>query len=519
MINRRAAGFSLPHKPLMVPAARGIGFMMRGYWARRVGLALAVILYGTVHSFASPWAEVGDNQLRGDIELLATAGVIDGITTHWPLPWQSIVNDLRDNPLAGQPASVRAAAARVLARARAENRPGLSASLNIDATNRPGLVYGFDGMGRGEGQAQFVLDYNSQSTAARLAIGGFTQNFRANTTKLMPDESYIAQKAGPLLLYGGYMSQWWGPGWVSALSLSNNARPMPKIGLERLDTSASTWPILRWLGPWQAQFFVGMLDGPRAQRDTFYNGLRFTFNPAPGLEIGLARTEQFCGQGNPCVPIRDYFNLSNDPLHPDKTNDEGLIDIKYSRILGTVPVQVYMQLMNEDSSPFTHSGTSHLFGTSFFVPIAKNMMRITAEYSDSVPTANIFSFGNVFHGFAYTNGEFIDGMRYRGRTLGFSLDSDSRLLSLQGSWTDRGGRFYELSVHHAQVSNPHIGDAGFSGINILTLSPVLINLAEARVTLPFRWMKLDLAGRLQDDQLRPRHGFAASFEAGLRIGL
>ena len=86
--------------------------MMRGYWARRAILALAIFLYGTVHSLASPWAEVGDNQLRGDIELLAAAGVIDGITTHWPLPWQSIVKDLRDNPLAGQPASVRAAAAR-----------------------------------------------------------------------------------------------------------------------------------------------------------------------------------------------------------------------------------------------------------------------------------------------------------------------------------------------------------------------------------------------------------------------
>src|SRR3569832_1709540 len=100
----------------MVPAARGTDFMIREYWVRRVSLALAAILYGTVRSFASPWAEVGDNQLRGDIELLAAAGVIDGITTHWPLPWQSIVKDLRDNSLAGQPASIRAAAARVLAR-------------------------------------------------------------------------------------------------------------------------------------------------------------------------------------------------------------------------------------------------------------------------------------------------------------------------------------------------------------------------------------------------------------------
>ncbi len=57
------------------------------------------------------------------------------------------------------------------------------------------------------------------------------------------------------------------------------------------------------------------------------------------------------------------------------------------------------------------------------------------------------------------------------------------------------------------------------GSNILSPVPVLINMGEARVTLPLRWMKLDLAGRLQDNQLFPNHGFAASFEAGLRIGL
>jgi len=481
--------------------------------ARQVSLALAMTLCLVLPSFASPWAEVGDNQLRGDIEILAAAGVIDDVTTHWPLPWQSIVQDLTGNGLAGQPASVRAAAARVLARARAENRPGLSASLDIDAATMPSVVYGFDSMGRGDGQGQFILDYNSQSFAGRLALGGFTQNFRGSSTKLMPDQSYLAEKVGPVLMYGGYLSHWWGPGWISALSLSNNARPMPAIGLERLDTSASKWPVLRWLGPWQLEFFVGLLDGPRIQTNTFYNALRFTFNPAPGLEIGLSRTEQFCGEGHPCSPFRDYFDFNNDPAHVNKTNDEGLIDIKYSRTLGGVPMQIYMQLMNEDSSPITHSGTSHLFGASVFLPTRNNPIRLTAEYSDSISTLNIFSFGDDLYGFSYTNGTFFDGMRYRGRTIGFSLDDDSRLLSLQGSWSDSGGRFYELSFHHA-----NIGNINSLGANILTPVPKTINMGEARVSIPFRWMKLDLAGRLQDNQLPPHNGFAASIEAGLKIG-
>ena len=217
-------------------------------------------------------------------------------------------------------------------------------------------------------------------------------------------------------------------------------------------------------------------------------------------------------KGISCAPIRDYFTFHNYPGHSNNTNDEALIDIKYSRTLGQVPVQIYMQLMNEDFSLFYHSGTSHLFGASVFLPTNANPIRLTLEYTDSVSTFDMFSFGNVIYGFSYINAQYLDGMRYRDRTIGFSLDDDSRLLSLQGSWTDSGGRFYELSFHHANISNIHS-----EGDNILTPVPVTINLGEARVTLPLRWMKLDLAGRLQDNQLDPHHGFAASFETGLRI--
>jgi hypothetical protein len=211
--------------------------------------------------------------------------------------------------------------------------------------------------------------------------------------------------------------------------------------------------------------------------------------------------------------LRDYFDFNNDPANINRTNDEGLIDIKYSRTLGNLPFEIYMQLMNEDSSPFTHSGTSHLFGTTVFVPAGGSTVRLTTEYTDSVPTLDIFSFGDVLHGFAYTNGTYPDGMRYRDRTLGFSLDSDSRLLSLQGSWSDAGGRFYELSLHHAVIGNPN----ATAGANIISTTPVIVNMGEARITLPLRFAKLDLAGRLQDDQPRPQRGFEASFEAALTV--
>ena len=45
--------------------------------------------------------------------------------------------------------------------------------------------------------------------------------------------------------------------------------------------------------------------------------------------------DESCGRGHPCNPL-NYFNLSNNAAHPSKTNDQGDIDIKYSRKLGEV---------------------------------------------------------------------------------------------------------------------------------------------------------------------------------------
>ncbi|MBN9570550.1 MAG: hypothetical protein J0H30_05720, partial [Alphaproteobacteria bacterium] len=74
---------------------------------------------------ASPWAEVGDDQLRADINLLAASGVIDNVTTQWPIPWGGVLARL-DQPdsLKGQPAYVVAAAQRVHDRGYAETGTG-----------------------------------------------------------------------------------------------------------------------------------------------------------------------------------------------------------------------------------------------------------------------------------------------------------------------------------------------------------------------------------------------------------
>jgi hypothetical protein len=487
--------------------------MKTTFWGLRgcLGLLLSIT---PLSAIASPWAEVGDNQLRSDIEILATTGVIDGATIAWPLPWKSIRARLTGSTLAGKPGWVQAAAMRVMAQAEAATAHGGSASLSLDATNQPSVVYGFDGMGRGDGQGQVSLEINRGIFAGRISLGSITQSFGRKPNKIMPDGTYFSAQLGGVRIYAGYLDHWWGPGEISALQLSNNARPMPQVGVERSSTAASSWPILNLLGPWQWEFFLGKFDGPQIQSNVYYNAMHLTINPLPGLELGVARAEEFCGQGHSCKPIVDYFHFANYPNHADNVNDEASWEIKYSRALGGVPFQVYMQLMNEDYSWFNHSGTSHLFGASIFLPMADNPLKLTAEFSDSISTLHPFSFGDDIYGFSYINAQYPDGMHYRGRTLGFNLDDDSQLLALQGSWTDSGNRFYELSLYHANIGSRHsLGD------NILSPTPVLLNMGEARVSLPWRNFKLGLAGRLQDAQPRPSRGVKASVEASLRMAL
>jgi hypothetical protein len=485
---------------------------------RRGAVALAFLGFFAVAAHAGPWVQAGGDQLRSDIEILANAGVIDNITMQWPLPWGGILDRLdRADALDGQPDYVRLAAMRVRNRGEAETATHeVRASVTADGTGAPSVVRGFDALGREAMQGQVSLEYLGDSFAAHLALGAQSSN-RTDRQTFVPDGSYIAQEIGNAAIYAGYVNHWWGPGWISAMSLSTNARPVPQIGISRISTTPfeSSW--LNWIGPWQMEFFVGVLDGPRVARNTIYDGFRFAFSPIPHLEIGLSRTDEMCGTGHPCKPLKGYFGIGNQNNNVNIVNDEGTIDIKYSGAFSTWAYSTYAQFMNEDTNPFVHSGSSHLLGVSFWRPRGGDIMRFTFEFADSHATRDLWG-GDVFYGFAYNNWQYQDGMHYRGRTLGFSLDSDSTLYSFQADFTDRKMRSFTLTYHHADV-----WDIPNSTGNIVTTDPVTFNMIEGRLTIPAkigeRSLKLILDGRLQDDQPRPDKGFLATIEAALSVSL
>jgi len=477
------------------------------------------LLFGLTNAWAAPWAEVGDAQLRSDIETLANAGVIDNLTTEWPVPWTRILERLAiSGALRNQPEYVVDAAERIRSQAAAQMTQDITSfSAYIDATNAPEVVRGFDALGRQNVQTQGTLSWNGESTFIQLSAG-IKSHDHFDSQTLMLDGTYIAKQIGGVAVYAGYLTHWWGPGWISALSLSNNAVPIPQIGISRIETTPSQSKWWSWMGPWQAEFFLGELEGDLLPVHTLVDGLRFNFNPAPGLDIGLERMDEWCGRGHPCNP-ENYFNLTNTNASPSKTNDQGDIDLKYSHKLGDVDLSGYLQVMNEDSNPFYHSATSHLFGLTGWVPVGQTRVRLTAEFTDSITTQQIFSFGDYFYGFSYNDYKYIGGMRNLDRALGFSLDDDSKLITLQASWLGAHNITWTLSYHHADINAAiPVGAVVYSEINFFVSSaPVPISIGEARASFPLtEHFTVDAELRYSSDQPRPAHGSQGAGELRLK---
>lgn len=463
-----------------------------------------------------PWLEVGDSSLRSDVEILAAHGLIDGPTTTWPLPAGGILAGLSDpDAIKQQPAYVQAAAARVLA---ALDHNGVAGSVDARLTNQPDVVRGFDAQARNQSDLSAGAAWNGDGLNAQLKVGEQSR-VDGQQGRFALDGSYVSGRIDNWLVYGGLVDQWFGPGWNSSLILSNNARPFPKIGIMRDDPHAFETPWLSWFGPWQINLFGGVLDDPRVASDPVYIALRVSIMPVTGLELALTRDLMACGSGHKCDPATSFFHFDNSDANPNNDADASTIEAKYTHAIGPVLVSPYAQFYNRDTGPFVHSFTSHLYGTSFAGPFGDqgSRWRFTAEYTDSLPSLDFLGGGNLY-GPAYNSYRYPgDGLRFDGRALGFSLDSDSKLLSLAASLTDTRNWTYRLTYYQAQISSSQLSNGTgqydpANAFNAVSARPVRINELEAGMTVPIDGISLTGTLRGQDRQVFPQTGATATAE-------
>lgn len=471
---------------------------------------------------AASWVEVGDRELRGDLEVLAAYGLITGPMSTWPLPSGFLVA-LRDEArLNDAPEHVRLAARRVSARLGGEgNRARLRPAAELRFSSEPDLVRDFGASARNQLDARAGVDVDGNMFSVQLR-GGLQSRLDGREGKPSADGTSVNLRLGGWQAYGGWIDHWYGPGWTSSLILSNNARPFPKIGVMRDRADAFQTPWLSWLGPWQIDAFVGLLeDGDRTDRNTGLGSVRLSIVPLPGLEIAVTRITEFCGSHHRCNPLRAAFIVTNNDGNQNISNDEAAIDVEYRYDFGVLSFSPYLQLMNDDTGPFTHSYESYLGGASWAGPAGDSgaHWRLTTEYADTRATLNAFGFDRRVPGLAYNNAQYVDGMRYRGRTLGFSQDSDSTLASVALSVTDRHGIAYRLAYFNAHIDTAQLAATQAAGgylRNAVSAQPVTVNQVSAGIALPWRDFMLDLVVRYQDRRPYPATGAQSNVEAGLR---
>lgn len=453
---------------------------------------------------ASPWASVGDMQLRNDVEILARHGIISGPVNTWPISWKQITRGLDKTSKMDMPSYVRLAVMRVRDKIPSEFR----AVVRVQVTNNPAIVRGFQKTARNDLDVEAVAEYNNNSGTTIHIQGGYRKGNGEDYAHL--DGSYLSQDIGNWSVYAGVFDRWWGPGRESTLIMSNNARPMPSVGLRRIEPKAFETEWLSWMGPWQWDIFVARMEEERYIPNALFGGMRLSFEPVKNFEVGLSRTMQLCGEGRPCgfstwtkafIVVGELENKKGDP-----GNQLASLDFSYTMGLGSKSnVKFYVEGTAEDEWILFPFQFSRLIGTTAFGAFGDDgaSWRLTAEYTDTADTL-VWLFGNRRYNVMYEHSTYRTGYRYKGRAIGHSLDNDSKLISVVGQFKDTNNWEYIIKYHRAEIN------VDGSGNNTLSLPRKNINIFEASVQGDVGFGSLHIGMRHSTDGI-PALGHDGSF--------
>ncbi|WP_321389343.1 capsule assembly Wzi family protein [Emcibacter sp.] len=436
-------------------------------------------------------------QLRNDVEVLAGYGLISGPVMTWPLTWRQITSQLHRADDLELPAYVRMA----LRRVRAKQPREFNASLTMRGTNSPALLRGFGDSARSDVDATVTMELHGDTISAKGAIGYRYSDSGDVTDKVPLDGSYFAKEFGTFQFYVGTIDRWWSTGRESALMLSNNARPMPSIGLMRSEPKAFESKWLSWLGPWDLRVFLARMEEDRYIAHPLVLGIRVKISPIENMELGAMRALQVCGEGRPCG-----FNTWTDALFGGPADNTGTLnepgnqlggfDFSYSfAVAKDIHLNSYFEFTGEDEGQYLPVKFATLWGASLYGGLGEDGLqwRLTGEYSDTSAKFKIITGKRDFNVF-YNHSIYRNGFRYEGRSLGHSLDNDVRLFSLRSEIYGGEGWDASLAWHNAHLNRD---DAGY---NPVSLSAKKLDIFELSGRLPTAIGQLAVETRYMTDQ-------------------
>jgi membrane-associated phospholipid phosphatase len=405
-------------------AARARAWCVTGLW----------LLSPLAMAASVPWTP--SSSARHAIELLVDDGGLPLTVTQWPLPRDAVQRALDTLP-ADLPPALDAARAQV----RAELRAQQSARIGLTLRERKDALPAFgDDATPGSSLRLRSGEYDGPHLA--MQVGGrldpVADSGRDHATARLDDTAVAVDAFGVQAQAWAHRS-WWGPGWQSALPLSNNAPPLNGIGFQRASVLPSESPWLSWLGPWNSDFFVARTEGtaPNPGGDALLTGWRFTARPLPLLEVGLTRMTQFGGDGHSeslgaflRAVVGSHANAQTaETQSRDSGNGLAGIDLRLRCPFG-VRCAGYAQVMGEDSRK--HLPYKYLETVGAETWSADGATRLYFEASE-VGCRDTWRHRST-PGCAYVNYAYRDGFTNGNRWLGASIGSDGKLLTL--GWID-----------------------------------------------------------------------------------
>ncbi len=374
--------------------------------------------------------------MRHDIQVLADYGALRSPVTTWPISWDAVLADLeyvQANDIV-LPNRVLPTFDRVLVRARREATRGrMSASASVAVAEKPANIRGFANSPREDAEVRAGVNWLSDWVTLDLNVTAVDSP--ADGKDVRPDGSQIGIDLGNWSIAASTQDRWWGPGWDGSLILSNNARPIPSLAIGRNRTTAPEARWLRWIGPWDLDVMFGQLEKERFVPNARFFGMRLNVRPLQGLEIGISRSAQWCGDGRPCDfdTFWDLFwgrdNAGDDGVTPENEPGNQLagFDVRWTNFWTGRPLTFYGQLIGEDEAGGFPSRYLAQFGIEGSV-ISRDQVSYRWFVEGAATSCDALK-GTVIYNCAYRNSIYRSGYNYHGRIVGHGLDNDARVVS------------------------------------------------------------------------------------------
>ena len=418
-------------------------------------------------ALGGPYVGAGDLGLRHDIQVLADHGVIRGPVSTWPLAWGPLLVDIAAADSVGLPESAQAALLRVRERADWDTRTQeVITDARFGIADNRSRIRSFHDTPRGRVEIGIGVAWIDDWASVEVNAQGVDTSQDDDEVRF--DDSLLAVAIGNWSIGVSTQQRWWGPGWDGSLILSNNARPVPSLVVDRVFTDPFELRWLRWLGPWDLNVIAGELESDRVVANARFFGMRMNFRPLRNLEFGIFRTAQWCGSGRPC----DLDTFADLFVGRDNSGDAGIgasnepgnqlagLDFRWSPELSGQRLGFYGQLVGEDEAGGFPSRWFGQFGTEWSGHFADRWSaRIYAELAAT--SCQFYESSELFN-CAYNHGIYRTGYRYRGRPIGHGADNDSRMVSVGAILVDDADTRWAALLRYGALNRGGLPDTANS---------------------------------------------------------